>query len=303
MLHLPVLLDPVKEMMSQCGDPKTMIDGTFGRGGHTRALLETYKDLCVLGVDQDPEAIAYGKEHFEALLQEGRLQLEHSSYLEKAQTVEQESADLILLDLGVSSPQLDQAHRGFSFYQDGPLDMRMNPNEGETAADILNTWSEEDLNELFKVYGEIRSPFRVVRAAVHDRKEDPYQTTQQFSSLVERVDRWKKKGRHPATQYFLALRLFVNQELQQTKQCLGPFIQALKPGGVFVVLTFHSLEDRIVKVAFKEAQEEGLGRRLNKKVIVADEQEQKDNPRARSAKLRAFQKEGPTEESMNGAER
>ncbi len=161
--------------------------------------------------------------------------------------------DVILLDLGVSSPQLDEAERGFSFYHDGPLDMRMNQQLPHTAADIVNTWPEVELIELFTELGEIRRPQRVVRAIVNDRKEKPFSTTRDLSGLIERVEGWQRKGHHPATRYFLGLRMAVNNELSGLESCLPELMRSLTPNGRLIIITFHSLEDRIVKYAFKES--------------------------------------------------
>ena len=153
--------------------------------------------------------------------------------------------------------------------------------------------SEDELNELFKELGEIRSPYRVTRAIVNDRIETPYKTTRELASLIERVEGWQKKGFHPATQFFMALRLEVNQELEVVRKSLNPLIHGLKPKARLAVLTFHSLEDRIVKNAFKDFNDLDLGAPLFKKVIQAERDEAKDNPRSRSAKLRIFGKYGP----------
>lgn len=194
---------------------------------------------------------------------------------------------MMLLDLGVSSPQLDQADRGFSFYQDGPLDMRMNQTQTVTAELIVNTATEADLIRIFKDYGEIQNPMRVVRAILKDREVKAFQSTLQLAGMIERVDGWRKKGHHPATLYFQGLRLAVNHELDVLKEALPRFMQALKPGGRLAVISFHSLEDRVVKWLFKESS---FGFSVHNKVIEASETETKSNPRARSAKLRIFQK-------------
>jgi 16S rRNA (cytosine1402-N4)-methyltransferase len=195
----------------------------------------------------------------------------------------------MLLDLGVSSPQLDVAERGFSFYHDGPLDMRMDQRREQSAADVVNNIDEDDLTELFKTLGEIPRPYKVVRAIVHDRKTEPFTTTRQLASMIERVEGWSRKGHHPATRYFMALRLYVNRELELLEQALPDLIAGLNDQGRLAVITFHSLEDRIVKNFFKTHAE--LGKPVNKKVIIAKWPERKSNPRARSAKLRVFQRE------------
>ena len=296
MSHVPVFLTAVMEIF-RAGPQKVgwMFDGTFGRGGHSSAMMTEWPSAREIAFDWDEEAIAFGREQFAAQISSGQLQLVRANFQDFAEErlrFPEVRFDLMLLDLGVSSPQLDQAHRGFSFYNDGPLDMRMDQRLELTAADIVNSWDEQDLARLFIEYGEVQKPFRVVRAIVNDRKaKKPYETTKELSSLIERVDGWQKKGSHPATRYFMALRLKVNEELDGLAKALPSLIDSLSDGGVLVVITFHSLEDRIVKHIFKEHLEKGL--LVNKKVIKPDDEEIRLNSRARSAKLRAFEK-GPT---------
>ncbi len=293
-LHIPVLLNEILEMFApvveaQPDQPLRYFDGTFGRGGHLKALLDRYPQISAVAFDQDPEAIRYAQENFKDWIQSGRLQIHHKNFSEfnKAEVGE---FDLMLLDLGVSSPQLDQGPRGFSFYHEGPLDMRMNNSTGPTAADLIAQFSEEELNDLFKNLGEIQRPYRVTRAIVHDRGEKPFLTTRDLAGLIERVEGWHRKGHHPATQYFLALRLHVNQELEVVQNSLENLAHGLKSKGRLAVLTFHSLEDRIVKNTFKDlAERMENGFVVNKKVIQAEWSEAQKNPRARSAKLRVFE--------------
>lgn len=294
--HVPVFLAPVLEVFRAARGPvKNVFDGTFGRGGHTSAILSTWPEARGVAFDWDAEAIRYGEERYADLVTEGRLKIVRASYAEfksvhAGQSDLPRRYDLMLLDLGVSSPQLDQAERGFSFYHDGPLDMRMDQRGEITAAEIVNTWDEQDLAKLFIEYGEVQRPFRVVRAIVHDRKaRKPFETTRELASMIERVDGWHKKGSHPATRYFLALRLKVNEELSTLTTALPDLIDGLGEGGVLAVITFHSLEDRIVKNIFKDHLH--VGSLVNRKVIKPTEDEIKLNSRARSAKLRAFIKE------------
>jgi 16S rRNA (cytosine1402-N4)-methyltransferase len=297
-LHKPVFLEDVLTVFrAKQGVVSNLFDGTFGRGGHTRAIMHEYPSAKMVAFDWDEEAIRFGREKFAAEIESGRLHLVHASYADFKKVREASSApgfsrgfDLMLLDLGVSSPQLDTAERGFSFYHEGPLDMRMDQRLETTAADIVNTWEEQDLARLFIEYGEVQRPFRVVRAICHDRKTKPFVGTKQLAGMIERVDGWHKKGSHPATRYFLALRLKVNEELSTLARALPELIDGLAPGGVLAVITFHSLEDRIVKNVFKEHLH--VGRLVNKKVIKPSDEETRANPRARSAKLRAFEK-GP----------
>lgn len=287
-MHKPVLL---KEVLNFSGEiqPKRILDGTFGRGGHTRELLQLTSVESLVALDQDLDAISYGQKEFSEAINAGRLQLRHGSFHDlKAALGEGEGRfDIILLDLGVSSPQLDVAERGFSFYHDGPLDMRMNRKQKTSAEEIVNDWPEVELLRIFREYGEVRRPDRVVRAIVQDRKTMRFTSTRQLAGLIERVEGWKRKGHHPATTYFLALRMAVNNELDGLSHAIPDLMRALTLGGRLLVITFHSLEDRIIKYAFKESE---LGFPLFKKVIVPTREEQQENPRARSAKLRIFQR-------------
>lgn len=310
-LHKPVFLDDVLTVFrTKQGPVRFTFDGTFGRGGHARAVMNEYPEAKMVAFDWDEEALRFGREKFAEDLAGGRLDLVRASFAEFRKIREEELAkgagagadgatsvarnafqhgfDLMLLDLGVSSPQLDTAERGFSFYQDGPLDMRMDQRLETTAADVVNEWDEQDLARLFIECGEVQRPFRVVRAICHDRKTTPFTTTKQLAGLIERVDGWHKKGSHPATRYFQALRIGVNEELTTLSKALPDLIEGLAPGGILAVITFHSLEDRIVKHIFKDHLH--VGKLVNKKVIKPSDEEVRVNARARSAKLRAFEK-------------
>lgn len=292
--HIPVFLEATLEAFRAVPGPiREAWDGTFGRGGHSAAILREHPEAKMWAMDWDADAIAFGRANYPELIAAGRLNLIRAAYSELDAVLEASpeiprAFDAMLLDLGVSSPQLDEADRGFSFYHDGPLDMRMDRSRELTAADIVNEWEEQDLARLFMDLGEVQRPFRVVRAIMHDRKTKPYRTTRDLAGLIERVDGWRKKGTHPATQYFLALRLEVNAELRQLEAMLPKLVARLAPGGVLVVISFHSLEDRIVKNGFKSLLQEG--KLLNKKARKATFEEAQENPRTRSAKLRAFQK-------------
>ena len=281
-LHKPVLLKEVIESFENLSDRKdlTYFDGTFGRGGHYQALRDRYFPKAAFATDQDHEAIAHAQKHFP------EVKINHSDFFSYAQN-QLPNYDMGLIDLGVSSPQLDQPERGFSFNKDGPLDMRMNHNVAVTAATIINEWPEDKLFEIFKTYGEVERPARVIRAVLNDRVTKPFTTTLQLAQLIERVDGWTKKGFHPGTQYFMALRLVVNNELEFVEKGLPFLIEKLNDGGRLSVITFHSLEDRLVKEIFRDST---LGFPVYKKVIVPTDEECKTNPRARSAKLRVFQK-------------
>lgn len=293
-MHEPVMLEEVLSHSQPAHAVKRVWDATFGRGGHTRAFLREYPDAVILASDRDPEAIAHGRREFAAELQAGRIRFKQWNFhdfqdVEDTDFFQNKPVDVMLLDLGVSSPQLDQAERGFSFYHDGPLDMRMDPGHGIPASEVVNTWTEVALQGLFNELGEISRPLRVVKAIIARRREKPFLTTGDLAAVIERAEGWHKKGRHPATQYFLALRLLVNDELGGVKNALPLIVEkALGPGGRALVITFHSLEDRIVKYIFKERED--LGRPVNKKVIVPGRPEILRNPRSRSAKLRVFER-------------
>ncbi len=303
MKHIPVLLTPVLDLalsQDQSG-PKKIWDATFGRGGHTRELLKKYPESVVIGTDRDEAAIQFGEENFREEILQGRLQLKHFNFHEfksPGEMGESEGFDSILIDLGVSSPQLDEPERGFSFYQDGPLDMRMDQRQDFKAADIINTWSEADLIQLFQEVGEVSRPHRVVREILERRKEREFTTTMELSLLIERTFGWRKKGKHPATNFFLALRMEVNQELSELHQAIHKILtEGLRPKGRLLIITFHSSEDRIIKRLFKSCTE--FGTIMTKKVIAPERSEILLNPRSRSAKLRVFERKSMEETSSN----
>lgn len=287
--HIPVLLNDVLGGVEAIANMDGFfIDGTFGRGGHTRAMLEKFPKLHVIGLDCDADAVAFAEKNMEDVA--SRFEIHRSNFSDFDRSLAGRPMTGMLLDLGVSSPQLDQGPRGFSFYHEGPLDMRMDQSQELTAADIVNTWDEDGLIELFKELGEVHSPTKVVRWIVHDRKTTPFTSTTQLSGLIERAVGWQKKGFHPATNYFMALRIQVNDELGRLRRVLPKMMSALVEGGRLLVITFHSLEDRIVKESFRQFEDENLGIRVNKKVLQAEWEEKKSNPRARSAKLRIFER-------------
>lgn len=291
--HYPVMLNEVMEMFAQANieQPKNYLDGTFGRGGHAEAVSKRFPEMDVYALDKDHEAVEHAKKNWEQKSKSKKFFIEQASFATVESVIEKrnwpQKYDMILLDLGVSSPQLDQGSRGFSFYHHGPLDMRMDQRSPLTAEEIINYWSEEELVDIFKDYGEVFKPYNVVKSIMRERKSGPISSTQDLSSIIERSVGWRKKGKHPATQYFMALRLVVNRELEDLKEGLQALMKHLVPGGRLVVLTFHSLEDRIVKQVFKNSE---LGKPVNKKVIKPTRQEEVENKRSRSAKLRAFER-------------
>jgi len=297
--HVPVLVRPVLEYLSP-RDGSIYIDGTFGAGGYSRAILAA-ADCQVIGIDRDQSAVAEGFDLVQAA--DGRLTLaeERFSALDSvAQKFGHDAVDGVVLDIGVSSMQLDLAARGFSFRADGPLDMRMG-GDGPSAADVLAEAGERDLANIIFQLGEERHSRAVARAIVAARKDAPIETTRQLADLVERVVRARPGQIHPATRTFQALRIFVNEELAELAQALAAAERILKPEGRLVVVSFHSLEDRIVKTFLAERSRTQAGSRhhpeveapaptfrlLTKRPVAPDEAETAANPRARSAKLRA----------------
>ena len=294
--HIPVLLPQVLEHLA----PKpgeTVLDGTFGAGGYTLAILDAGAD--VIALDRDPTAIAGGQ----ALVKEsaGRLTLIHSRFSRLDDHAPPGGLDGVVLDIGVSSMQIDEAERGFSFQKNGPLDMRMS-GAGVSAADVVNRAKVGDLIRIFGFLGEENQAGRIARAIEKRRAEEPFRTTRDLAGLIETVTPRKAKDRiHPATRVFQALRIFVNDELGELASALFASERALKPGGRLVVVTFHSLEDRIVKKFFAARSGKASGSRhlpaamaapahfdmLTRQVVTAGEDEAEANPRARSAKLRA----------------
>lgn len=291
-LHKPVLLDEVLTAFSEhysSEDGPFGIDGTFGRGGHASAVLEKFPKAQILGVDQDLDAIEYAKSEYENYLSNERLSLLHANFSDskKIKEVLKQELDFVFLDIGVSSPQLDNAGRGFSFYNDGPLDMRMNQTVGETAADVVNEKDSEELRALFLEYGEVYASDKLLEGIEQFKNEKKFETTLELANLIEKKCGWRKKGVHPATLYFQALRIYVNAELDKLKEALEFYTESLASGGVFMIISFHSLEDRMIKRFFRNST---AGKPVNKKVIKPTREEETENKRSRSAKLRVFKK-------------
>jgi 16S rRNA (cytosine1402-N4)-methyltransferase len=302
--HIPVMLSEVIEALEP-RDGKHFIDGTFGAGGYTRGLLEAAR-CSVLAIDRDPGAVKFAQALEERF--PGRLRFVLGRYAEMREIAEREgiaAVDGVALDLGVSSMQLDEAERGFSFQGDGPLDMRMS-SSGRSAADVVNETNEEDLARILYMLGEERRSRVIARLIVKARTEDgPITTTRALAELVSRaVGGRRGDPQHPATQTFQALRIYVNDELGELARALAAAERTLKAGGRLVVVTFHSLEDRIVKRFLQErAGKESRGSRhlpaqsvkfaapsfeiVNSRPLTPSKAELEVNPRARSARLRA----------------
>ncbi len=299
--HLPVLREAVLEHLGRPG-ARALLDGTIGAGGHAAALLEALPEATLLGLDQDPAALELARERLAP--HAARVTLVHAPFADAAEVAAELGAgpfDAALIDIGVSSMQLDQPERGFSFQRPGPLDMRMDPTQPRTAADLLATLEERELADLIYQLGEERYSRRIARAIVERRAQAPLRTTDELAELVRRAvppprgpQRGPRRGRgrriHPATRTFQALRMAVNDELGQLERALPALFGLLAPGGRLAVISFHSLEDRRVKQYFRELKQQGAGRLLTKKPLVADEAEVATNPRARSAKLRVIER-------------
>jgi 16S rRNA (cytosine1402-N4)-methyltransferase len=309
--HVPVLLPEVLQALAPAAGER-FIDGTFGAGGYTRALLDAAQDVRVLAIDRDAAAVAAGQQLVDA--SGGRLTLVDGRFGELDRVAEAAGfapVDGVVLDIGVSSMQLDDPERGFSFQSDGPLSMRMSGG-GLTAAEVVNTADETDIADILYRLGEERRSRAIARAIVARRRERPFARTKELVEVVERVlGRGKPGGRHPATRTFQALRIYVNDELGELAEGLAAAERILRPGGRLAVVTFHSLEDAIVKrfLKLRAGRQEQASRHLppglpperqqsfrfvNPKPVNPGEEEIADNPRARSARLRwAVRTEAP----------
>jgi len=305
-VHRPVLLEEAVAAL-EVRPGGCYVDGTFGRGGHSAAILERLgPEGCLIAFDRDEAAIEYGRERWGG---DERLHLVQASFGTLAAEAERRGVkgkvDGVLLDLGVSSPQLDEAERGFSFQLEGPLDMRMDRGSGTSAADWLAQAPEEEIARVLREYGEERYARRIARAIVARRRQVPLRTTRELAELVAAAVPAREKHKHPATRTFQAIRIQVNRELDELRRGLAQAVEVLRTGGRLVVISFHSLEDRIVK---RFLREQSRGERLPKGVPVTEEQlrpgalrlvggpvrpgeaEVRENPRARSAIMRVAEK-------------
>jgi len=306
--HTPVLLPQVLAALNIRASG-TYLDATYGRGGHAGAILEKLiADGRLLCLDRDSVAIAEAKVRFAADPRVAIFRARFSALAACADQVEPGlKFDGMLFDLGVSSPQLDDASRGFSFMHDGPLDMRMSKDEGASAADVVNTASEAELIRIFREFGEERLAPRIARAIVADRRSRPFESTAQLAGMIERVARAARgteRHKHPATRVFQALRIHVNRELAELEAALEAALERLAPHGRLAVISFHSLEDRMVKqfmrrhsltdpmyAGFPQVPAHARPKlRLVGKSIQAEPQEAASNPRARSARLRVAER-------------
>jgi 16S rRNA (cytosine1402-N4)-methyltransferase len=302
--HVPVLLDEVLEYLNV--RPGSVIaDTTVGLGGHSSEIAKRLggqgRLICF---DRDPEAMELAKVRLDEVRAELGSQMpevifEPRAFSEATGVIEPGSLDGLLADFGVSSLQLDEAHRGFSFRSSGPLDMRMDTRLGETAEQVVNQEDENELADLIYEFGEERRSRRIARAIVRAR---PISTTAELAQVISAAAPPMKGDKiHPATRTFQALRIRVNDELGEIRTLLKSAPSLLKPGGRLVLISFHSLEDRRVKDAFREASHEGILDVLTKKPVTATEQEEMRNPRSRSAKLRAAERLGPGNKRQDSA--
>lgn len=312
--HVPVLLSEVLDGLRVVAGG-VYIDGTVGAGGHATAILEQAEGVRLLGLDVDPVALGIAGERLRPYIEQGRVRLVQSNFERLDEVAQAEGfspTDGALLDLGVSSMQLDTPARGFSFRAEGPLDMRLDPREPVTAAELVNGLPEHELADLIYKYGEEPASRRIARRIVEARSREPFATTSQLEAVVYGALGGRVAGRtrhaiHPATKTFQALRIAVNRELDVLEKGLAAAVNVLKPGGRLAVISFHSLEDRIVKLFIRQAQRGCIcppeyptcmcGRQptlkaINSKPIEATAEEARRNPRSRSAKLRVAERIG-----------
>jgi len=303
--HRPVLLDEVLEALNIQPDG-CYVDATFGRGGHSRAILERLNEQGrLIALDQDPQAIVYGQQHF---AQEDRIEFVHCNFSQVESVIrshqKERAVNGVLMDLGVSSPQLDDAERGFSFLRDGPLDMRMNSSEGENAMQWLARVELYDLTTVLKRFGEERFARRIATAIIEAREKKEITTTAELAEIISDAIPVKEKHKHPATRSFQAIRMHINNELQMIEQGLEGSASVLAAGGRLAVISFHSLEDRLVKRFMRNlvkgpelpaglpvmTSDEEQPYRLVGKPRVSSDAEIRENPRARSARLRVLER-------------
>lgn len=308
--HIPVMLEQVVACLSVRPDG-CYVDCTLGGGGHAAAILAKLNEKGrFLGLDRDPEALAESRDRLQKAAFSASWQCRQANFSQLADILDElgwTRVDGILADLGVSSWQIDQPERGFTYREEGPLDMRMDPSQKLKAAELVNQWSEQDLTRILRDYGEERYAKRISHAIVTSRKEQPFQTTKQLAELVIRAmpTRSRKEDQHPARRTFQALRIAVNGELEALEKLLQVVPDYLADHGRLVILTFHSLEDRLVKTAMRHLEQpctcprsfpvcvcgkKTLGHVVHKRGLVADAAECHLNPRASSARLRCFER-------------
>ncbi len=286
--HISVLVGAVLEAFSGLRNDAVVVDGTVGLGGHAQAILDAHPRTRIIGLDKDDAALSRATERLRG---SGRATLRHASFGSWPDCIRElglERVDGLLLDLGVSSLQLDSPARGFSFRAEGPLDMRMDPSMGQSAAEFLAGKDAPEIAQLLREFGEEKLAWPIAKAIVRERDAARLSTTGQLAEICRRVYPKGRQRIDPATRTFQALRIAVNDEMGELTRALDAVPTHTGVGGVACVISFHSLEDRIVKQRFAQWEREGLGRTLKRKPITADEAEVALNPRASSAKLRAF---------------
>ncbi len=288
--HVPVLVEEVMTFL-RCEPGRTYIDATLGGGGHASEILKrTAPDGVVIGMEWDEEALSEARN---TLMPFGdRVKIFRENFVHLPDFVRAESVDGVLFDLGLSSIQVEKAERGFSFREEGPLDMRMDQRINRTAADLINDLSSEELEYTLSRFGEERWTKRIARAIVQERERDPIRTTQTLRKIVHAAipRRYHSRRIDPATRTFQAFRIRLNEELDNLGKILESGWKVLKRGGRVCIISFHSLEDRMVKEAFRRREKQGDLRILTKKPVVPSEEEQRKNPRSRSAKLRCAER-------------
>ena len=296
-VHKPVLLDEVISFLLPYQDG-VVVDATVGEGGHSTAILDKIRPAKLVALDRDIEILTVARERLSGFSNVIFLYGNYSNLPELLAKEGIETVDAVLMDLGISSFHLEDPERGFSFAEKGPLDMRLDRvGTSLTAFEVVNEWSEKRLREIIREYGEEPWAKRIARRIVEYRKEKKIRTTHELADIVKSAvpKRYWPKRIHVATRTFQAIRIAVNDELTHLKEALKRIVDILSPGGRILVISFHSLEDRIVKHSFKKFEEKGLGKVLTKKPIVPTDDEIRENPRSRSAKLRVFERSGSLE--------
>lgn len=291
-MHIPVMLDQTIELLN-IKPNQWYLDGTFGRGGHARAILEAGGKVIAFDLDQD--AIDFAQGEFAAQIASQQLIMVRTNFadLNQALTAQNFSKPCLagaLFDLGMSSNQIDDSKRGFTFQKSQPLDMRMDSNLGVTAADLLNALPEKHLKDMFWNYAQETQASRIAHAIVVEREQKPFATTDQLVKVIQKVKNNRRGKLHPATKVFMALRMAVNTELENLEKLLAQIIDWLQPNGRLVFISFHEGEDRLVKQHFRSWSEQGLVNEINHKPLAPTDVEVKNNPRSRSARVRAVEK-------------
>lgn len=298
--HVPVMVDEVLEALRSWEEVGITVDATLGLGGHSGFILNNCPEAYVIGFDQDPYAREIAEENLSQF--SGRFEIEADNFRNIEKLKERpgwEGASVVFFDLGVSNMQITESERGFSFQEDGPLDMRMDAedrtNSELTAKEIVDKWSIKEITEIFRRYGEEQYAYQIARGIVRNREAgESLNTTEDLVKLIRKIlpaPVQRKMGGHPARKVFQALRIAVNDEMNALEEALNGSLKVLRPGGKVLAISYHSLEDRIVKTKFRKWQGEGLGRAKPRKAIIPSETEIENNYKSRSAKLRIFELE------------